>query len=70
MRNDGHADDTIPNSETAARTLNALIYREYLAWPFHDHSHTIGQNTIRGLLNLYVRRPAVHTLGAQQDVRC
>jgi len=30
MRNMGHEDSTIPMSEVNARTLNALVYREYL----------------------------------------
>lgn len=30
MRNPGHENGTIPQSEAAARTLNALVYREYL----------------------------------------
>src|SRR6266436_5822442 len=30
MRNTGHDDGTIPDSEVAARAVSALIYREYL----------------------------------------
>jgi len=30
MRNEGHEDTTIPQSEVDARRLNALVYREYL----------------------------------------
>jgi plastocyanin len=35
MRNQGHEDATIPNSEVERRRLDALVYREYL-----DHAYT------------------------------